>query len=114
MQVLREPAHIFDEIHNSFNTFFFKSDSIRGKITVGCGCGGEEIRLPGRGCTKTLKKLFQESKTPPVQRKATPVLYDDDGVIAVYGFGIAERCAAAPGEMAERVEITADRRETEM
>ena len=114
LHILREPARIIDEIHNSFNTFFFKSDSIRGKICVGCGRGGEEIRLLGRGCTKTLKKLFQEAKMPLAQRKATPVLYDGDGVIAVYGFGIAERCAAAPGEMAERVEITADDRETEM
>ncbi len=114
LHILREPARIFDEIHNSFNTFFFKSDSIRGRIFVGCGRGGEEIRLLGRGCTKTLKKLFQEAKLPLAQRKATPVLYDGDGVIAVYGFGIAERCAAAPGEMTERVEITADDRETEM
>ena len=45
MQVLREPAHIFDEIHNSFNTFFFKSDSIRGKICVGCGRGGHGTRV---------------------------------------------------------------------
>ena len=114
LRILREPARIFDEIHNSFNTFFFKSDSIRGRISVGPAHGGEKIRLPGRGCTKTLKKLFQESKMPPAQRKATPVLYDADGVIAVYGFGIAERCAAAPGDLAERVEITADGRETEM
>ena len=88
-----------------------KTDSL---LTVRGRLPGDRIRLPGRGCTKTLKKLFQESKMPPAQRKATPVLYDADGVIAVYGFGIAERCAAAPGEMAERVEITADRRETEM
>ena len=112
MRILRQPAQSYDEIHNSFNTFFFKSDSIRGKMFVGSGRGGEQIRLSGRGCTKTLKKLFQESRTPPAQRKATPVLYDDGGVIAVYGFGIAERCAAAPGDLAVRVEIRADGKET--
>ena len=108
MRILRRAAQTYDEIHNSFNTFFFKNDSIRGKMFVGSGRGGEQIRLSGRGCTKTLKKLFQESRTPPALRKATPVLYDDGGVIAVYGFGVAERCAAAPGDMAVRVEIRAD------
>ena len=33
------------------------------------------------------------------------MLYDDDGVIAVFGFGIAERCAARPGDLAERIEF---------
>ncbi len=105
MRVSRETPQIHDEIHNSFNTFFFKNDSIRGKIFVGCGRGSDSIRLSGRGCTKTLKKLFQEAKLPPAQRRATPVLYDDDGVIAVFGFGIAERCAARPGDPAERIEF---------
>jgi tRNA(Ile)-lysidine synthase len=113
LHILREPARIFDEIHNSFNTFFFKNDSIRGKIFVGCGRGSDSIRLSGRGCTKTLKKLFQEAKLPPAQRRATPVLYDDDGVIAVFGFGIAERCAARPGDPAERIEFLPEDAEKE-
>ena len=112
MEILRETPRKTDEIHNSFNTFFFKNDSIRGMMFVARGNGGDTIRLPGRGCTKTLKKLFQEAKLPPAQRACTPVLYDDDGVLAVWGFGVAERCAAAPGEIAQRVVIKETDRET--
>ena len=102
---MREPAACFDEIHNSFNTFYFKCDSIRGMIFVASRGEGERVRLAGRGCTKTLKKLFAEAHMPLHARARTPVLYDDDGVIAVRGFGVAERCAAKPGEAAECIEI---------
>lgn len=105
LRILREPARRFDEIHNSFNTFYFKCDSIRGMMFVDRGKGSDSIRLPGRGCSKTLKKLFQEARVPPSARERTPVLYDEEGVLAVRGFGMAERCAAGPGETAERVTI---------
>ena len=94
------------EIHNSFNTFLFKSESICGRIYVASRGDGDKVRLLGRGCTKSLKKLFQESGLPLDERTKTPVLYDDAGVIAVYGFGIAERCAASAGDSVIRVEIT--------
>ena len=94
-----------EEIHNSFNTFYFKSESICGKIFAASRGSGDRIRLAGRGCTKTLKKLFSEAGMPLAQRASVPVLYDEAGVIAVPGFGIAERCVPAPGEPALRVEI---------
>lgn len=93
------------EVHNSFNTFFFKNAKICGSIFVASRFDGDSVRLSGRGCTKSLKKLFQEAKIPPHQRDAVPVLYDEMGVIAVAGFGVAERCAAEPGEMAIKIEI---------
>jgi tRNA(Ile)-lysidine synthase len=82
-----------EEIHNSFNTFSFQSDSIRGKIFVKSRAEGDKIRLAGRNCTKTLKKLFSETGRNGSQAPPVPVFYDSAGVIAVYGFGIAERCA---------------------
>jgi len=33
------------------------------------------------------------------------VLYDERGVIAVYGFGVAERCAPAPGDDIIKIEV---------
>ena len=36
---------------------------------------------------------------------AVPVFSDEQGVIAVAGFGVAERCAAAPGKAAVRLEL---------
>jgi len=91
------------EINNSDNTFFVKSDSICGNILVGPAKGGEEIRLRGRGCTKTVKKLFQEAKIPKARRAEYLALRDDEGLAALRGFGAAERCAARPGDDVLRI-----------
>ena len=87
-----------EEINNSFNTFFFKCASICGKMTVASKKDGAQIRLNGRGCTKSLKKLFSEKSMTLAQRAQTPVIYDEEGVVAVFGFGVAERCAAQRGD----------------
>ena len=105
LRILREPARRFDEIHNSFNTFYFKCDSIRGMMFTDRAKGSDRLRLPGRGCTKTVKNLFQEARVPPSRRARTPALFDEEGVLAVCGFGVDERCAAAPGDFAERITI---------
>jgi tRNA(Ile)-lysidine synthase len=93
------------EIHNSFNIFFFQSDSICGSIFVKSREDGEKIRLNGRKCTKTLKKLFSESKLNGENRGLVPVLYDESGVLAVYGFGIAERCCPSEGDNVLKAEV---------
>lgn len=93
------------EIHNSFNIFFFKSDSICGNMFVMPRLEGEKIRLKGRNCTKTLKKLFSEAKLNGENKSLIPVLYDEKGAIAVYGFGIAERCRPTEGERVIKIEI---------
>ena len=85
------------EVHNSFNIFYFQSDSICGNIFVKSRSEGQKIRLAGRNCTKTLKKLFSEAKLNDADKMRVPVFYDDKGVIAVGGFGIAERCAPRTG-----------------
>jgi len=46
---------------------------------------GDSMRLPGG--TKSLKKLFIDSKIPTAQRNSIPVIADDQGVLGVYGFG---------------------------
>jgi tRNA(Ile)-lysidine synthetase-like protein len=66
---------------------------------------GDMIRLSGRNCTKKLSDLFTEKKMSRRQRILTPVLRDDRGVAAVYGFGAAERCAAKPGDTVLRIDI---------
>lgn len=93
------------EVHNSFNIFFFKNDSICGNMFVMSRSEGEKIHLAGRNCTKTLKKLFSEAKLNGENKALIPVLYDEMGVIAVYGFGIAERCSPAPGDSVVKLEI---------
>lgn len=93
------------EIHNSFNIFCFKSDSICDTIFIRSRLEGEKIRLSGRGCTKTLKKLFSEAGLNGSSRDAIPVLCDGKGPIAIFGFGIAERCVPRLGDDVLRVEL---------
>ena len=52
---------------------------------------GDKICPAGRGVTKTLKKLFNEMKIEETERKNIPVAADDNGIIWVYGVGVAQR-----------------------
>ena len=56
-----------------------------GPITVRSRISGDIIRLSGG--SKTLKKLFIDRKIPARLRDRVPVLADDRGILAVYGFG---------------------------
>lgn len=85
------------EVNSSLNTFYFKYADICDRIIVRPRKPGDRIRLKGRGCTKELKKLFAESELPASSRDSIPVIADAQGPIAVYGFGVSERCAAEPG-----------------
>jgi tRNA(Ile)-lysidine synthase len=90
---------------NSAHFFSFKTDGICGKISISPRREGDRLRLPGRGVTKTLKKLFSEARIPPDERGLVPVLRDEKGVLAVYGFGQDERAAASAGESSLTIEI---------
>lgn len=68
-------------------------DKICGKLVLRGRLPGDAIKLRGRNCTKTFKKLFNESKTDEGERDRLPVLTDDEGVVWLCGFGVAERCA---------------------
>lgn len=59
--------------------------SPEGCMLLRCRLPGDEIRLPGG--TKSLKKLFIDSKIPASERNRIVVLADDRGVLGVYGFG---------------------------
>lgn len=93
------------EVFKSFNIFDFKSDSICGSISFTSRIAGDKIKLYRRGCTKSLKALFAEKKMSRRERELTPVIRDGMGPVAVYGFGIAERCIAQPGDTVIRVRI---------
>ena len=93
----------FDEIHNTLTVYHFKTDSIRGKLTFTRRQPGDQIRLAGRGCTKKIGDLMAEGGIPASRRDRIPVLRDELGPVAVFGFGLAERCAAGPGDLALRV-----------
>jgi len=99
------------EINNSLNTFIFKSENICGRMFVGSRQEGDKIRLLGRNCTKSIRKLFSEARYTTAERALCPVFRDEKGPIAVYGFGIAERCAPRKGDNCIVIIITEDREE---
>jgi len=68
-------------------------DKIKGKLVCRTRCSGDSIRLKNRGCTKSLNRIMSENKIPIELRDKIPVIADDDGVIWVYGVGVAHRCA---------------------
>lgn len=80
-------------IHNMFTKKNIDYDKIKGRIFLRNRISGDKIRLPERGLTKTLKKLYNEN-IPLEERHKTVVLSDDDGVIFVEGFGADERVSA--------------------
>lgn len=95
------------QIYDSFTVYRFKSAEIRGKLTLTARRPGDAIRLAGRGCTKRLSDLFLEAGVPASERDYIPVLRDDLGPAAVYGFGVAERLT--PGEGAPSITVMMER-----
>ncbi len=87
-----------DDVHKSFNTFFFLCENIYDTMRVTARHPGDAYRPLGRGCTKTLKALFLENSVPVWERDRIPVLRDGAGVLAVCGMPQAERAAAKPGD----------------
>lgn len=76
--------------------FYLDCDKIKGTVVVRQRRAGDKFAPAGRGVTKTLKKLFNEAKIEPYNRGRIPVLADDEGIIAVMGFGPDVRAAAGP------------------
>ena len=97
------------QIYDSFTVYRFKSAEIRGKLTLTARRPGDAIRLAGRGCTKRLSDLFLEAGVPASERDFIPVLRDDLGPAAVYGFGVAERLAPTGGAPVITVKMERER-----
>lgn len=70
-------------------------DKIVGKLTVRSRMAGDKITVASRGCTKSLKKLFNELSVPPEKRSSVAVLADDCGVVFVEGVGCDKRVAVS-------------------
>lgn len=68
------------------------------RLNIRYRVGGERIRPAGRGVGKTVKALFQERRIAPWLRRAWPLLYEGERLVAVPGMAVAEP-AAVPGGM---------------
>lgn len=82
-------------VNNLFSNNMLDCDKIIGELTVRTRLEGDSIRIHNRGCTKTLKKLFCESKIPLNIRECLPVIADEKGVVWVHNIGVASRCAVS-------------------
>ncbi len=71
--------------------YYLDYDKIIGKVCVRSREAGDCINLNSRGCTKTLKKLFNELEIPPEQRNSVAVFCDEAGVVLVEGADIDKR-----------------------
>ena len=67
--------------------------------------------LTTKGGTKPLKKRFIDRKIPQWERPAVPVIADEEGVLAVYGFGPDEK--RRTGETYIRIEFVTISQEAE-
>ncbi|MDG2061184.1 MAG: tRNA lysidine(34) synthetase TilS [SAR86 cluster bacterium] len=61
------------------------------KVEVKIRKGGEIIRPFGRNCSKSLKSLFQEKRTPPWERNRLPLIYLDGQLAAIANLWIDEK-----------------------
>jgi tRNA(Ile)-lysidine synthase len=73
-----------------------------GAWTVHLRQGGERCRPRGRAHNRSLKKLLQESAVPPWWRQRLPLLYGDEGLVAVADLWICEDVEVTPGPLPQR------------
>ena len=98
-----------EKINNLLLKNSLDCDKIIGKSVLRTRLAGDSIRLAGRGCTKSLKKLMNELSVPKELRDSLPVIADEAGVIWIYGIGVAQRCAVTKNS-AEILIIKSERR----
>ena len=97
------------KVHNLFLKNTVDCDKIVGKTVIRTREPGDRICLAGSRCTKTLKKLYLEKRIPLALRQVLPVMADEQGIIWIYGIGVANRCAIS--KKTKRVVIIETREE---
>lgn len=75
--------------------YFLDYDKIHGSIIVRSREAGDKISLKSRGCTKSLKKLFNELSVSPEKRAGIAVFADESGVVLVEGVGCDSRASVS-------------------
>jgi tRNA(Ile)-lysidine synthase len=60
--------------------------------------GGERFHPAGRQGSHPLKKLMQEWHIPPWQRDKVPLIYFNNELIAVVGYGVSKNYAVQENE----------------
>ncbi len=63
------------------------ADKLKGKVIMSSRKQGDRFFNKKRGQTKTLKKLFNESKIPAMERSSIAILRDEEDIVWIDGFG---------------------------
>ena len=82
-------------IHKKALTYSLDYDRIGKILILRQRLPSDRLRLPGRGCSKTLKNLFQEKQVPASQRLRRVVLESAGRVLWVEGIGPDESVAVS-------------------
>lgn len=72
---------------------------VEDKISIKFAQGAEKIKPLFGQHTKKLKKIFQENKIPPWQRRTVPLIYINDNLAQVVGICVAASFAQSENEM---------------
>ena len=81
------------KVNSLLSKNFIDCDTIVGDLKIRTRLEGDTIKLRGRNCTKSLKKLFSELKIPTEDRDNIPVAADDKGIVWIYNVGVSDRNA---------------------
>ena len=96
LELLAEYGDKSGEVNGLFKTCRLKCENISSSLYCTGRKDGDRLRPAGRGCTKSLKSLFNEAGYTQARRSRSLVLRDDKGILAVLGLCLDERAAAAP------------------
>lgn len=79
--------------NNNELVYLLDYDKVFGTVVIRNRREGDRFYPAGRSCTKTLKKLFNESGIVPEKRSRVLLCSDEKGILLVEGFGVDQRCA---------------------
>lgn len=105
LELLAEYGDNDAEVNGLFKTCRLKCENICSSVYCTGRKAGDRLRPAGRGCTKSLKSLFNEAGYTRERRSRTLVLRDGKGILAVLGMCLDERANAAPEDRVLTIKI---------
>lgn len=93
LTILEFHENYIDFIKNKSLNDHIDCGKIKGNIYIRSKQDGEKIKTQKSGHTRPVKKIFNELSVPSYERNIYPVLADDEGILWIFGVGVASRAA---------------------